>query len=378
MVQFAERIRIELRQERRDRSRSSLLCSRRSDPLRVTVDRRNESVGDTVTAVWQIKTTDELPAESEVLDRLVGGSRRSDNGTGDDGITGGPTEPQLNDELMVQFRHRGGDGFVATVAKDGAGALVGYGQASRSTHGWTIGAVIDRGVQPADRESISTALFGSLFSAVAGSGGGEVTWWAPRATSADEDLARTFGMTPARTLLEMRCPLPLDASVVAGAESSATPPFVTRPFVLGQDDDAWLSVNNRAFAGHHEQGGWTLATLHTRLSEPWFAAEDLLLHELDGRLAGFCWMKLHTRTGSDSAPLGEIYVIGVDPDCAGVGLGRSLAVAGYRHITARGAGTAMLYVDDDNVKAIHLYESLGLRVSRRDVAYVTTVPGRFS
>ena len=318
-----------------------------------------------------------------MLDRLVGGARRSDDGTGADGIAGGPTEPQLNDELMVQFRHRGGDGFVATIAKDGAGTLVGYGQASRSTHGWTIGAVIDSGVQPADRESISTASFGSLFSAIADSGGGEVTWWAPRATSADEDLARTFGMTPARTLLEMRCPLPLDASVVTDAEPSVTRPFVNRPFVIrpfvvGQDDDAWLSVNNRAFAGHHEQGGWTLATLHTRLSEPWFAAEDLLLHELDGRLAGFCWMKLHPRTGPGVAPLGEIYVIGVDPDCAGVGLGRSLAVAGYRHIAARGAGTAMLYVDDDNLKAIHLYESLGLRVSRRDVAYVTTVPGRIS
>jgi len=338
--------------------------------------------------VWQIETTDELPAESEMLDRLVGGSRRSDNGTGEDGTVDGMTETRLNDELMVQFRHRGGDGFVATIAKDGTGALVGYGQASRSPHGCTIGAVIDGGVQPDDRESISTALFGSLFSAIADSGGGEVTWWAPSATSADEDLARTFGMTPTRTLLEMRCPLPLDASVVADAESSVTAPFltrpfltrpfVTRPFVVGQDDDAWLSVNNRAFASHHEQGSWTLATLHTRLREPWFAAEDLLLHELDGRLAGFCWMKLHPRTGSGAGPLGEIYVIGVDPDCAGVGLGRSLAVAGYRHITARGAGTAMLYVDDDNVKAIHLYESLGLRVSRRDVAYVTTVPGRFS
>ena len=72
-----------------------------------------------------------------------------------------------------------------------------------------------------------------------------------------------------------------------------------------------MTVNNRAFAGHHEQAGWTLDTLGQRMRQPWFDADDLRLHERDGRLAAFCWTKRH------DAALYEIYIIGVDPDLPG-------------------------------------------------------------
>ena len=92
----------------------------------------------------------------------------------------------------------------------------------------------------------------------------------------------------------------------------------------------------------------------------------------DGRLAGFCWTKIHDE--HDPA-LGEIYVIAVDPDFHGLGLGRALTLAGLEHLTARGVPVGMLYVDADNAPAMKLYDSLGFTVHRTDQAFTGDIRG---
>ena len=188
--------------------------------------------------------------------------------------------------------------------------------------------------------------------------GDRLRWWCPGVTPVQEAVATELGLRQVRRLHQMRVPLPL----------GETTDVAVRSFRPGVDDDAWLATNNRSFAWHPDQGGWTRAVLDERLAEPWFEAEGFLLHDgPDGTIAAFCWTKHHAQ---HAPPLGEIYVIGVDPAHQGRGLGRALTVAGLawqweHHRPPLG----MLYVEHDNAAGLGLYRNLGFEVHHDDVAY---------
>ena len=67
------------------------------------------------------------------------------------------------------------------------------------------------------------------------------------------------------------------------------------------------------------------------------------------------------RAPKANGKIGEIYVIGVDPEFQGLGLGSQLTLAGLESSHARGADEGMLYVDGANRAAQSMYERLGLR-----------------
>ncbi len=187
--------------------------------------------------------------------------------------------------------------------------------------------------------------------------------WVVQATPADDALAAAEGFVPERDLLQMRVPLPLVADVVA-----ATRPLATRAFVPGRDEEAWVDTNNRAFASHPEQGGWTVAQLRERMAADWVDLDGFLVaDDPDGPgLIGACWTKIHRAA---EPVLGEIYVIDVDPRHHGHGWGRSLTVAGLVYLAGRGVTLGMLYTDADNVAAVALYRSLGFTVDHVDRSY---------
>ncbi len=144
------------------------------------------------------------------------------------------------------------------------------------------------------------------------------------------------------------------------------PPGVTlRTFRTGEDEEAWLAANARAFAHHPEQGGLDATDLALRTGSDWFDPAGFFLAERDGRLVGFHWTKVH----AGDPPVGEVYVVGVDPDAQGGGLGRTLTLAGLHHLRDRGLAEVLLYVEADNAPALRVYEHLGFRHAATDTRY---------
>lgn len=272
---------------------------------------------------------------------------------------------QLSDHLHTDLEQGPRDGFVAVLAEDESGVLVGYAQASVGNDGFVVDSIVWSSYD-GDIDATRLRLLRAVVDEVPADDG--VTWWTHRGDGV-EPVAVALGLVPGRALLQMRRPLPLPPAIVPANTVEV------RPFVVGTDEGAWLAVNNAAFEWHGEQGGWDLITLHQREREPWFRAEGFLLHEREGRLAAFCWTKVHPRSATGDTLMGEIYVIAVHPDFHGRGLGRALTVAGLDSLTTAGADEAMLYVDAANTSAVGLYASLGFEVSHTDQAYVRSPKG---
>jgi mycothiol synthase len=112
--------------------------------------------------------------------------------------------------------------------------------------------------------------------------------------------------------------------------------------------EEWLSLNNKIFASHPDQGNWAMADLENRIAEPWFDPEE------NKRIIGFCWTKIH-HDFVNQDPIGELYVLGVDPDSHAKGIGKSVATTALNYLKQKGLNQAMLYVDADNKTAIRLY-----------------------
>ena len=283
-----------------------------------------------------------------------------------DAATAADGRPALSDHLRLDLDSGGGDRFAGlTLFENGDNVPHAYAQISGGNESSVLEIVVDPGHRR-ELPAIEAEFINQALEVIASDGGGRLNWWVSEPTSIEQGLAADTGMHLDRTLLQMRRPIPTDREVTVE----------TRAFVPGADEDAWLGVNNRAFADHGEQGGWTLQTLHQRQDEPWFDPEGFRIHERDGRMAAFCWTKVHPRIATADEELGEIYVIAVDPDFHGLGLGTQLTLAGLEHLAQRGITTGLLYVDAGNTTAVAMYERLGFEIHSTNAAFMIDIaPG---
>lgn len=264
----------------------------------------------------------------------------------------------LNEHVMLHLRY-GGDPRARSLLLLDDGEVIGYAHVDPTDE--VAGPSGELVIHPAHRRRGHGKR---LLRAVLDLTGGRLRLWAHGDHEGAGALAASLGFERARSLWQMR------RSLYAPIPEHTLPEGVTvRTFVPGQDEDEWLKVNAAAFANHPEQGTWTRDDLERREREPWFDPEGFFLAFRGDRLVGFHWTKIHGSDEHGHEPLGEVYVVGVDPSQQGTGLGKALTLIGLDHLRARGLAQAMLYVDESNTAAIRLYESLGFARWDVDVMY---------
>ena len=238
------------------------------------------------------------------------------------------------------------------------------------------------------RRGIGSALLDAALRKTAGT----LSVWAHGSLPGTPELARKTGFTAVRDLRLMELSTTTNEGEPRGFVPPPTPPGIALDtFRPGEDEAEWLALNARAFAHHPEQGRWIRRDLDEREAEPWFDpagfflaresrgavdAVDGALNELasgssraKGRMLGFHWTKVQPAGAYGPDPVGEVYVLGVDPDASGRGLGRLLTLLGLRHLAQSGLRSVILYVDGENLPAVRLYEALGFHSRTVDTLY---------
>lgn len=282
----------------------------------------------------------------------------------------------LSEHVRLHLRHGGEERRDRHVLAERRSGIVGYAHLDPTDP--VAGPVAELVVHPDHRRhGVGRDLLAAAIGAARGETGTDrLRLWAHGGHPAAWPLAKRFGFTEGRRLEQWQRPLDDDLPPVPLPEGVRL-----RSFRVGEDEPAWLELNARAFADHPEQGGWTRRDLEARLAEPWFDPDGFLLavnrpggRGTPERLIGFHWTKVHgSRDAAGAAhghdPIGEVYVVGVDPDHQGRGLGRSLTLAGLRWLAGRGLARAMLYVEGDNAAAQATYRALGFRHWDTDVMF---------
>jgi mycothiol synthase len=273
----------------------------------------------------------------------------------------------LSEHAWLHLQHGGDLHGHHVLAIDSSGAIVGYAHVDITD--LVQGASAELVVSPECRH---TGIGRSLAETAIGiSPDGRLRLWAHGETSGARELAHAMGFNTQRSLWQMRrsllAPLP-NVDVPVGVH--------IRTFEVDRDVDAWLDVNRRAFIDLPDQGSWTRQDLELRLQESWFNPQGFFVAERvsDSALVGFHWTKVHGASAhSDGShqhqPMGEIYVLAVDPEAHISGLGRALSLEGLTYLRKLGLTQAMLYVEEDNTRAITLYEGLGFVHWDTDVLY---------
>jgi mycothiol synthase len=144
-----------------------------------------------------------------------------------------------------------------------------------------------------------------------------------------------------------------------------------RHFQRGEEDKL-TQIQNCCFTGSWGFNPNSLEEIsyYTNLSR--CSPADVVLACDGNEVIGYCWTKKIYETGVNEGK-GQIFMLGVDPDYRGRGVGKAVLLAGLLYLKEEGFQVAELTVDSENQAACFLYSSVGFEVVDSTLWYETKI-----
>ena len=274
--------------------------------------------------------------------------------------------PPIADHILLHLRH-GGDKSDSHLVITENEKIIGYAHLDQTD--LVAGPAVELVVDPEHRQS---GIGNQLISEAIKICGKRLRLWSHGDLPAASKLAIANNFIKVRTVIQMSKSLG-EITPISDIDNA----IMIRTFLPGLDSENWLSLNNKAFTNHPEQGNWSINDLNLRLKEDWFDEKGFFIAEKQNLMVGSTWTKIHGATshqhdGEDShdhPAIGEIYITAVDPSFNRVGVGKALTTTALNYLKYQGLNQVILYVDEENKAAINLYQSLGFKEFGKDLLF---------
>jgi len=158
--------------------------------------------------------------------------------------------PPIAEHILLHLRH-GGDKADSHLLVEQDNQVIGYAHLDQTD--LVAGPSAELVVNPKFR---GAGVGKQLLSKAIEICGKELRLWVHGDQPAANALATSFGFEKIRTVLQMSRALTDIQQLPKVNKKVIDQDIVIRSFLPGIDSDAWLSLNNRVFKDHPEQGGW--------------------------------------------------------------------------------------------------------------------------
>lgn len=183
------------------------------------------------------------------------------------------------------------------------------------------------------------------------------------------ELFEGLGFKPVRVFTMMEIDLARVAQNIGESKQ-----VTIRPLQKSLDEDIELFnwLDNESFNEHFNYRPDTLEeTRHHLLSNPYLKEQEVFFAVLNGESVGYIGVGIDEKYNLErQVKAGEIFTIGVLKPYRRSGIGARLMLHALETLAAWGMTRAILGVDDYNpTKALALYEKVGFRARKKDLAF---------